>query len=170
VAMLATARRPEAVRSLTLIEPGCYHVAADDPTVGAALDRNRRGTAALPADLPAEEFLRMSTEPVGLPMPEPTAERLRAAGSAMIERPCWEAEIPVETLAAASWPKLVLTGTWEDAAPLYREYGGEPIMACARVTSKRIGASLLCVPGASHWPHVERPNTVNAALRTLWAR
>ena len=170
VAMLAAARRPEAVRSLALIEPGCYQAAADDPTVRAALERNRQGMAALPPDLPAEEFLRMSSEPIGLPALEPTARRLRAARSALLERPCWEAEIPVAALAAARRPTLVLTGTWENATPLYREYGGEPIMACARITADRIGAELLRVPGASHWPHAERPDVVNAALRDLWSR
>lgn len=170
VAMLAAARRPDLVRSLTLIEPGCYQVAAGDPTVRAALEHNRAGMGALPPDLPAGEFLRMSTEHIGLPVPDPTPRRLRAARSAMLERPCWEAAVPVEPLAAATWPKLIITGTWEDAAPLYREYGGEPIMACARVAAERIGATLLRVPGASHWPHAERPESVNAALRDLWGR
>jgi pimeloyl-ACP methyl ester carboxylesterase len=168
VAMLAAARRPAVVRSLTLIEPGCYQVAAGDPTVRAALERNRAGMAGLPPDLSAEEFLRMSTEPIGLPMPDPTPRRLRATRSAMRERPCWEADVPVEPLAAAPWPKLVITGTWEDASPAYREYGGEPLMACGRVTAERIGAELLRVAGASHWPHVERPEVVNSTLRALW--
>jgi pimeloyl-ACP methyl ester carboxylesterase len=38
-------------------------------------------------------------------------------------------------------------------------------MACARVTAERIGARLLRVPGASHYPQVEQPDVVNAALR-----
>ena len=29
-------------------------------------------------------------------------------------------------------------------------------------------AELLRVEGASHWPHAERPEAVNAALRRLW--
>lgn len=33
----------------------------------------------------------------------------------MRERPVWEAEIPTEELKAASYPKLVISGTWEDA-------------------------------------------------------
>jgi pimeloyl-ACP methyl ester carboxylesterase len=168
VAMLAAARRPQAVRSLTLIEPGAYRVAEHDPTVAAALHRMRGGMKQVPPTLSAEQWLRLSTEAVGLPMPEPTAERLRAAWTALRERPCWEAEIPVELLAAASWPRLVISGTWETAPQTYRAVGGEPLMACARVVAERIGAPLLRVSGASHWAHREQPEFVNVALRKLW--
>lgn len=168
-AMLAAARRPEAVRSLTLIEPGCYQAAADHPVVAAALEANRAGLAELPADLPPETYLAAATDAVGLPPLEPTPRRLRAAASALRERPCWEAPIPVAALAAAPWPKLVITGTWENAPELYRERGGEPIMACAGVTADRIGATLLRARGAAHYPHVETPETVNDALANLWA-
>lgn len=70
-------------------------------------------------------------------------------------------------LAAGPWPKLVLSGTWETAPARYRERGGEPLMACARITGERIGARLVRVPGAAHYPHVERPEVVNAALAGL---
>jgi pimeloyl-ACP methyl ester carboxylesterase len=167
-AMLAAGRHPELVRSLTLIEPGNYQVAADDPVVAAALRANREGHAKLPPDLGAAAYLRAATDSVGWPPLPPTPGRLRAAASAMRELPSWEARIPVEPLRAASWPKLVIGGTWETAPALYRRRGGEPLMACARVTAERIGARLLRVPGTSHYPHVERPGAVNAALREFF--
>ncbi|MEV0086231.1 hypothetical protein [Saccharopolyspora sp. NPDC050642] len=40
-------------------------------------------------------------------------------------------------------------------------------MECARVTAERIASQ---VPGASHWPHSQRPDVVNDALRELWRR
>jgi pimeloyl-ACP methyl ester carboxylesterase len=86
----------------------------------------------------------------------------------MHERPCWDAEIPVEPLAAASCPKLVISGTWETASQAYRVVGGEPLMACAHVVAERINARLPRVPGASHWPQSEQPQIVNSALRDLW--
>jgi pimeloyl-ACP methyl ester carboxylesterase len=140
VAMLAAERCPQAVRSLTLIEPGAYRVAEQDPTVAAALQRNREAVGHLPLKLSAEEWLRLSTESVGIAMPEPTPARLRAAQTAIGERPCWDAEIPVEQLAAASWPKLVISGTWETAPQPYRVLGGEPLMACARIVAERLNA------------------------------
>ncbi|HLI41654.1 MAG TPA: alpha/beta hydrolase [Streptosporangiaceae bacterium] len=163
-AMLAAARRPETVRSLTLIEPGCYQVAADDPVVAAALRANRENHARLPRDLPPEVYLRAAADSAGWPPLDPTPERLRAAASALRELPCWEAQIPAGPLRDAPFPKLVIGGTWETAPALYRQRGGEPLMACARVTAERTGARLLRVPGASHYPHVERPGVVNDAL------
>jgi pimeloyl-ACP methyl ester carboxylesterase len=168
VAMLAAGLRPQAVHSLTLIEPGAYRVAEHDPIVAEALRKNREGLRQVPPNLSAEVWLRLSTESVGLPMPDPTPARLRAAYAALHERPCWEAEIPLEALAAASWPKLVVSGTWDTAPQPYRVVGGEPLMACARIVAVRIGAPLLRVAGASHWPHQEQPEVVNKALRTLW--
>jgi pimeloyl-ACP methyl ester carboxylesterase len=86
----------------------------------------------------------------------------------MRERPSWEAEVPVEPLAKASWPKLVISGTWENVSSDYHAFTGEPLIACARIAAERIGAGLLRVPGAGHESQRERPEIVNAALRDLW--
>ena len=58
-----------------------------------------------------KEFLLIATEPLDLEMPDLTPQRMRAERSAMRERPSWEAEVPVEPLASASWPKLLISGT-----------------------------------------------------------
>lgn len=100
-------------------------------------------------------------------MPEPSPARLRAVHTSMRERPLWEADVPLEPLAAAPWPKLVVPGTWEDAPPLYRQYAGEPLIACAEAVADRIGARHLRVPG--YYPHTQHPAEVNAALRELWS-
>ena len=168
VAMLAAARRPQVIRSLTLIEPAAYRFAERDPTVAATLRRNREAIRNLPPNLSAEDWLRLSTESVGIPMLEPTPERLRAAWTALHERPAWDAEIPLEPLAAATWPKLVISGTWETAPQAYRTVGGEPLMACARVVAELINARLLRAPGAAHCPQSEQPEIVNSALREMW--
>jgi pimeloyl-ACP methyl ester carboxylesterase len=167
VAMLAAAIRPAAVHSLALIEPSAHRAAAHDPVVGAALARMRASVAEAPTMTP-REWLRASTEAVGLAPLEPTPDRLRAAATAMRERPCWEAHVPVAELAGAPFPKLVISGTWEGAPAAYREAAAEALMACACVVAGEIGADLLRVEGASHWPHAEQPGAVNAALRRLW--
>jgi pimeloyl-ACP methyl ester carboxylesterase len=129
----------------------------------------REAHAKIPVNLPAEVWLRAATDSIGWPPLAPTPGRLRAAESALRERPCWEASIPVAALRAASFLKLIISGTWETAPPLCRQRGGEALMACARVTAERIGARLLSVPGAAHYPHVERPDIVNAALRETFS-
>jgi pimeloyl-ACP methyl ester carboxylesterase len=170
VAMLAAGRRPRAVRSLALIEPAAFRVAERHPTVVAALEQMRQAVASIPPDPSPANYLRLSAEAMGLPLPELTPHHLRAAKSALRERPSWDAEIPVKPLASAVWPKLVITGTWETAPPTYRARVGEAMMACGRIVAQRIGAALLRVPGAAHEPHREQPAAVNAALTELWER
>jgi pimeloyl-ACP methyl ester carboxylesterase len=167
VAMLAAASRPRAVRSLALIEPSAHRVAARDPVVAAAVERMRSEVAHAPAMAP-EEWLRAATDAAGMAPFEATPERLRAAATAMRERPCWQADVPLAELAGAAFPRLVISGTWERAPAAYREAAGDALMACAEVVAAGIGAELLRVEGASHWPHAERPDIVNGALRRLW--
>jgi pimeloyl-ACP methyl ester carboxylesterase len=98
VAMVAAIRRPDAVLSLTLIEPSALRVAESVPVVAAGLAANR---AAFSADPPVmqqitpEDYLRPG-EAFGLPVPAFTARRLRATRTAMAERPCWEAAVPLQ--------------------------------------------------------------------------
>ena len=110
VAMLAAARWPDRVRSLALIEPAAHRAAGGDPIVSATLLRMRASVARAP-EMSPEEWLRASTEAVGVAPLEPTPARLRAAATAMRERPCWDAVVPIEQLAAARWPKLVIAET-----------------------------------------------------------
>ena len=172
VALLVAGSAATAVRSLTLIEPSCYRAVADDPVVGAALERNRLAIAAFrDHQLPsAEEYLQLATESLGMPGLEATPQRLRAADTAMRERPCWDVEVPLDVIAAATWPKLVISGSWDSAPAAYREAAAAPLMACGRATAQRIGAELLVVAGSAHEPHWEQANVVNEALRRTWAR
>ena len=152
VAMLAAGYRPQAVRSLVLIEPAALRLAADDPTVAATLQRLREAVASIPPDPSPAQYLRLSAEAMGVRMPELTPDHLRAARTALRERPSWDAQVPVEPLASATWPKLVITGSWDTAS------------------RERIGSTLVRVPGAAHEPHREQPAVVNAALRDIWDR
>ncbi|WP_051871318.1 alpha/beta fold hydrolase [Streptomyces sclerotialus] len=167
-AMAAAVRRPELVRSLSLIQPGALRPAERHPVVAEALARARAATAALPADLTPEEFLRAATESVGMETPEPTPARLRAAAASMAEHPCWDADIPLGPLADASFPKLMISGDWEGAPEQYRKFAGEPLIACATEVAEAIEADHLIVPG--YYPHTQQPERVNTALRALWDR
>lgn len=122
-ALLASARRPEAVRSLTLIEPAAFAVARGNPDVEAFialreplavaaqqltpdeyLPRLRRAQRRLGPDAPFElddEDRRILEWPLGR----------QGVEAAMRERPPWEAEIPLDALALKSFPKLVVSGT-----------------------------------------------------------
>jgi pimeloyl-ACP methyl ester carboxylesterase len=166
-AMLAAAQRPDLVRSLCLIQPGSLRVAQSHPVIAEVLTRNRAASAQLPPDLTPERYLRLSTEAVGMPAPEPTPVRLRAARTTMHERPCWDADVPLDPLTAA-FPVLVVRGDWAGAPEEYRRLAGEPLMITAAVVAERLGARLLTVPG--FYPQVQQPAAVNAALVDLWER
>lgn len=170
VALLAAAHDPGAVRSLTLIEPSCYRAVPNDPVLASARAQNLEALAAASRRPPVSpaEYLRRSAESLDLPAPEPTPPRLRAAETAMRERPAWDVEVPLEDIGTAPWPKLVICGTWASAPERYRRLGGEPSMACGRAVAQAIGAELVTVRCSAHEPHWEQAEVVNATLLKLW--
>lgn len=139
--LLAAARAPERVRSLTLIEPPLYFVAAGDPEV-ARLER--LGNAVLthgldtdPADL--REFLRIAGAPgVGDgPLPDEVARGVRRAHGGRLPG---EARPDLDAIRSAGVPSLVASGG--HAAGLERICDG---LAAA------LGAERLVAPGAGHF-------------------
>ncbi|GAA3167357.1 MULTISPECIES: alpha/beta fold hydrolase [Streptomyces] len=165
-ALLAAARRLDLVRSLALIQPSAFTAAADRPVVAALLDRVRDGAPGIPEGVTPEQYLRASTEGLGMAVPEPTARWLRAVATSMGERPVWEAHIPLEAIRAAALPTLVICGTWDRAPAAYREHVGLPLIAVAESLTDSLGGRLLRVPG--YYPHTQEPAVVNAALREFW--
>lgn len=121
VALLAAARRPGAVRSLAVNEPPAFSVARGHPPVDAVARRLAHVYAAMGSATP-EEFDVAFNVAYGFPPSTPTAmdEQTRKNVRAMMaERLPNEAEIPVATLAAAPFPKLVISGGWSNAFETY---------------------------------------------------
>ncbi len=170
VAALYTAlRHPDLVRSLVLVEPSPLRTAESDPEVAAALARIREGFTGAPLEMSPEDYLTASTEPYGLPVPAFTLAMLRATRTAMRERPCWDADVPLHRLAAAGFPRVVLNGTWETAHPEYRAFVGTALAACGAFVARGLGAARLRIEGADHFPHRDRPAQVNALLARVWS-
>jgi pimeloyl-ACP methyl ester carboxylesterase len=112
IALYAAALRPDAVRSLTVSEPGCLGVAAGDPRVDAQLANGRLLYEAAQALEPLE-FLRAFRGGVGCTHETPeelSGELLRGAQLLMRERPPWEADPPLALLRDAPFAKLVISG------------------------------------------------------------
>jgi pimeloyl-ACP methyl ester carboxylesterase len=112
IALLAAAERPEAVHSLTVSEPGCLTVAAGTPEVDRMIaDGTRLFEHA--ESIPPEDFLRLFRGGAGSAYGTPEqlpAQLLNGVELLKRERPPWEAEIPLDRLAAAGFPVLVLSG------------------------------------------------------------
>ena len=112
VALLAASARPELIRSLTVIEPPATRVALGNPAVAAFAAKGEELYASGLADTP-DAFLRRFLAAVGsaLEPPSPLPPELEQGAQALIvERGPWEAVIPLNTLAAAAFPKLVVSG------------------------------------------------------------
>jgi pimeloyl-ACP methyl ester carboxylesterase len=112
VSLLAASARPDLVGSLTVIEPPATRVALGNAAVAAFATEGEELYASGAGDEP-EAFLRRFLVAVGsaLEPPSPLPPELeQGARALMVERGPWEAEMPLDTLAAAPFPKLVVSG------------------------------------------------------------
>ncbi len=142
VSLLVAAARPEAVRSLTVVEPPAFAVARGDPAVDAFVVRLARHWATGPDDprLFLQGFLQevSGRRPIDLPTPM-SRELEQGALALMVERGPWEAQVPLEALARAPFPKLVVSGGHHAA-----------FEAVADVLERELGAERAVLRGAGH--------------------
>ena len=111
VSLLAAAHRADVIGSLAVIEPPAFGVALGHPAVDQFVERMSAFFAAGPYEPRA--YLEGFLAQVGavVPLPDPLPPMLEAgARAASVERPPWEAEIPVGELARAPFRKLVVSG------------------------------------------------------------
>jgi pimeloyl-ACP methyl ester carboxylesterase len=139
IALLAAARRPEVVRSLTVIEPPAFGIARGRPGVDEFIERIDRHWSRGPRD--PGEFLRGFLALVGSSAPpgEFTAEFLQGARTLMVERSPAEAVFPFDELVGAPFPKLVVSGAHHAAFD-----------AVCDVLEERLAAERAVLPGAGH--------------------
>ncbi|HEY2354219.1 MAG TPA: alpha/beta fold hydrolase [Gaiellaceae bacterium] len=139
IALLLAAAHPEELGSLTVIEPPATAVARGVPAVDAFVAGAEHLWSEGPRDPGA--FLRAFFTAVGTPVPtgEFNAALLQGARTLMVERLPSEAEIPLDTLAAAPFPKLVVTGAHHAA-----------FESIADVLEERLPAERLTFPGVGH--------------------
>lgn len=140
VAMFAAARKPEMVRTLTVVEPPATGVARGNAVVDA-WDAELRKFLDGPMDDPRrvfEAFFPLAGVP--MPVPDPVPEPLRRGARALAGmRPPGDADLPLDALGAADFPLLVITG---DHRPEYEIIADEIV--------KRTGAGRAVVPGMGH--------------------
>jgi pimeloyl-ACP methyl ester carboxylesterase len=166
VALLAAARTPSAVRSLAVIEPPALGLVRGDPVVEDFIDDLTR-LAATTTD-PAvyrTGFLRA----FGFPAKHVPLDGLAlvAARASMTERGPWEAEIPLDALASAPFPKLVVRGDWRDAPASARARAGAVFHAVGDVLETRLDAEGVVLP-AAHNPQL-LGSPFNDRLRLFWS-
>ncbi len=166
VALLAAARRPGAVRSLAVIEPPAFGLVRGEPAAERFIERV--DAAMQGASDPAEYragFLRA----FGF---SPANERLKdvaydAALSSWTERPPYEANIPLDALREAPFPKLVVRGAWDRAPAAARERGAVVFHAICDMLERRLRAESATFPGAAHNPQL-LGKPFNDRLQAFW--
>lgn len=136
--LLAAARWPDAVRSLTVVEPPAFGIARGNPAVEALVERVAR-VYERAAELTPEAFGAAFGEALGFERPPgpATSQWISALDSFRRERPPWEAEIPFERLAGVRM--LVVSGGWSEAFD-----------AVCDVLEERLGAERAVLSGAGH--------------------
>lgn len=141
ISLLAAASRPEALRSLTVIEPPAFGIAAGnaavDDLVAGLKDHWRHGPRQHPARFLAG-FLRLVGSAIELPDPLPPPLG-QGAAMLVVERGPWEAEIALTELARAQFPTLVVSGAHSAAFD-----------AVCDVLERELGADRAVIAGAGH--------------------
>jgi pimeloyl-ACP methyl ester carboxylesterase len=165
VSLVAAARRPEAVRSLVLIEPPAFGVARGDAAVEELI---RNVDAAAGATQDPSEYRAAFLHAFGFPA-RATAlagDNLTAARASMTERPPWEAEIPLDDLARAGLRVLLVQGDWCPAPASARARAGAAFHAVCDVLYDRLGAERALFP-AAHNPQ-KLGDVFNDRVRAFW--
>jgi pimeloyl-ACP methyl ester carboxylesterase len=133
------------LRSMTVLEPPCTAVALGQPDADRFAEEGRRWWAEGPRQHP-EAFMRGFLSYVGSDFdpPSPLSPQLeQGARTLIVERGPWEAEIPLDQLAAARLPTLVVSGAHHPAFD-----------AICDVLEERLHADRLVLPGHLHNPQL----------------
>lgn len=173
VALLVAARRPEAVRTLTIVEPAAFAVARSDEAV-SELIANLADLYATAASLTEAEFMLRFLEGFGyrrgVDMParlKLTPIAIRAARTTMTERPPWEAEIPLDALASTDHPRLVVSGRWDNLAAGEQALGRRAFAAVCDTLTHALDARRVIIDGWAHGCQ-NSGKPFNDSLRSFW--
>lgn len=143
VSLYAAALAPD-LASLTVVEPPAFGIAAGDPAVDAFVPQLQRVWDEVPRKphtFLSAFYAAVAGRPISLPNPLPP-DLEQGARTLMVERPPWEAHPPLGALAAAPYPKFVVSGGWSPAFD-----------AVCDVLERRLSARRVALPGMGHNPH-----------------
>jgi pimeloyl-ACP methyl ester carboxylesterase len=155
--LFAAARHPDATLSVALLEPGAFGLGKDHPAGRALVDEVR---GLWNQNLPDEDWVVRFLKAVGSD-PDAFSPEFLAAAVPLVPvlrhgRPIWQSDLPLAELAAATFPKLVVSGG--------HSAGFDAI--CDDV-AERIGASRAVAAGAGHEIQFTG-RSLNDLLLALW--
>ncbi len=175
VALLAAGLRPDAIRSLVVVEPPLLGAAPHDPAAAQLAGRLRNLDARTPSMDTVEYFVAWSRAVLHRERAASAAAsaswsaRVRAAVEASRrERSPVDAPVDLPALAALDVPKVVAVGGWPSGDMAART-AGRAFRAVAGSLVERIGAEMVVFDKATHNPQLQQPDEFNAMLRRVWS-
>ena len=165
----AAAAHPQAVWTLTVIEPTAMSIARGNEAVERLIARLAPlfppGAAMSPEQFAAAFYQALGFDARSVDLDE----RLAAAAVTTAREPVpWDAEVPLDRLAAAPFPKFVASGAWDIAPPLAREIAGSAFRVICDTLAEKLPAERAVFRGAAHNPQrLGKP--FNNRLRTFLA-
>jgi pimeloyl-ACP methyl ester carboxylesterase len=156
-ALFAAGLRPEAVLSLVVIEPPIFGIIRGNPVADGFATRLSRVYATMRNAEP-EEFVAAFNEAVEFEFLPSSLDResRKAVRMIMKERTPFDAQVPFERLASAPFPKLVVSGGWN-----------ETFEAICNELARRLGAERAVVEGAGH-DVIYAGSLLNNRLADFW--
>jgi len=157
VALAAAARRPEALHSLTLVEPAVHGLAANDPVVLAFLQKQvALFTSKRPPQEIAVEFQKMVSIPENLRSDPHNPEELTRIGEAILQLSIPSPPILkewAEIVAKNKIPVLIVTGGWN---PVFDISAG--------TVAQMMNGRHVVVKSDHHFPQRAKPEEFNALV------
>ena len=140
ISLLAAPRRLGSIRSLTVIEPPALGIARESPAAKRLAFDILELYWSGPSDPRAfiERFLPLFGIDLQLPAELPP-DLEQGACAVMVERAPWDSVLHLDEIAAAPFPKLVVSGAHSAA-----------LDAVCDVLEHRLGAERAVIPGAGH--------------------
>jgi hypothetical protein len=115
-----------------------------------------------------EQFTAAFYQALGFDAPSLDERHAAAAATTAREPAPWDAEVPVDRLAAAPFPKLVVSSAWDIAPPLAREIAGSSFRVICDTLAEKLSAERAVFRGAAHNPQL-LGKPFNDRLRTFLA-
>jgi pimeloyl-ACP methyl ester carboxylesterase len=142
IALLAAAREPQKVLSLTVVEPPAFAVARGDRLVEERIRGLELAYDEVDRSAP-EVFLRRFMAALGQELPDPLnlpPGDLKGIEAMQAEPAPWRIEIPLAQVEAAKFPRLVVSGNWDAAFEVV-----------ADVLTHRLSAQRVVCSGMGHY-------------------
>jgi pimeloyl-ACP methyl ester carboxylesterase len=152
LALLAALRRPEAVRSLTLVEPNTFGLAGDNVDARALIDRVSRVLSDLDGSDPASAYWNLIAALGSASQPAPLTEMdLKCIRASLREPPPWDATVP--PLHRQAFPVLIVLGGWPSKDPLVQSTG-RAFREVGERLAERLGGETTTFPDSFHNPQL----------------